>query len=77
MQAGDTGGVFSNSLHGSERAVTSGELFLCTLQKYMSPEWTEAPKFLVFTDGETHSKCSQGETFAKVDFFLPLFSAHP
>lgn len=74
-QAGGTHRGFDNLLRRSERAVTSGELFLCSLQMCLCPKTDRCAQSPGFTAHETHSKCTQGETFVKwIFFFLPLFS---
>lgn len=70
-------GVFANLPHGLERAVTSGELFLCTLQMCVCPKTDRTVQIPRVTNHETHSKCTQGESFAKVNVFLPFFSVRP
>jgi len=75
-QVGGTCGVFANSLHGSERVLTSGELFLCSLQLCTCPQTDRSVQIPGFTDNETPSKSMQGETFVKW-IFLAFLSVHP
>lgn len=60
-----------------EWAITSGELFLYTLQMCMCPKTDRSIQIPGFTNHKTHSKCTEGESFAEVNISLPLFSVHP
>lgn len=73
VQAGDTGGVFSNSLHGSERAVTSGELFLCTLQKYMCPRMDRSAQIPGFYRRRDPQQMQSGRNLCKSGFLSSPF----
>lgn len=71
------GGSFPTRCMGQSKQLPLGTSFYARCKCTHAPNQTEVPKFLVFTVRETHSKCSQGETFAKVDFFSSPFLCAP